>query len=81
MQIQTGLDKGMAEHDGTRALHADGTPNAHILVGRPGIPVHEADVRVARLCGKHLHRECVVLASLLRDVYLVGTERSPHCIA
>ena len=41
-------------------LHLHLAEEAHTLIGRTRIPVHETDIRFARLCTEHLHSQHIL---------------------
>ena len=77
LEVQVGAHEDLIERDRAGAAQLDLAPEAHVLVRRGRIPVHEAEGRIAGLGRVDQHRERVhALAQLLRDVELPDSKRT-----
>ena len=81
-QVEGGGDRGMPQRDGTAVRDVHRAPEAHVLVGRHGVPVDPGEGEVGRLRGEDLDRERVARARLrpAGQVQLVSAEGPRHLL-
>ena len=70
LHIQVRDDIDILDGHGPRRVQGDGTDDAHALVQRPGIPVHETDVQVPFLRPAKLDFQFVI--GFQKSGYIVG---------